>query len=169
MDDISKKPVEIRPTLRRPESGRQPESGLELEPTAEGAAAESEPAEESADESVGQLPAVQTVAPAVIPAADRSRDMLLIEVEEKLEDNLWDAYRAMTPDLRLKFKMEGERIAQVVREGIATGRVVAHNILTMIVEWLGMIPGVNRWFLIQEAKIKTDALIKLGRNRSHQE
>ena len=80
MDDISKKPVEIRPTLRRPESGRQPESGLELEPTAEGAAAESEPAEESADESVGQLPAVQTVAPAVIPAADRSRDMLLIEV-----------------------------------------------------------------------------------------
>ncbi|HCC22115.1 hypothetical protein A2480_02985 [Candidatus Uhrbacteria bacterium RIFOXYC2_FULL_47_19] len=166
MDDISKKPAEIRPVLRKPEHGRQPESGFESESTMEGAVVENEPTEESINESINQTPTTQPASPVAIPTADRNRDTLLIEVEQKLEDNLWDSYRAMPPDLRLKFKIEGERIAQVIREGIATGRLVAHSILTMIVEWLGMIPGVNRWFLIQEAKIKTDALVKLGRNHS---
>jgi hypothetical protein len=107
---------------------------------------------------------------AVVPSSDvssavASRDPLLIEVENELEAGLWDAYREMPPALRLRFKAEGERVAQAVREGFATGRITAQRIIEMITEWLKMIPKVNKWFLRQEAKIKADALMRIQRNR----
>lgn len=97
------------------------------------------------------------------PTAQPTRDPVLIKIENELEDGLWESYRQMPPDLRTKFKQEGERVAKAVRDGMATGKLTARKVVEIITEWLKMIPGVNKWFLRQEAKIKTDALLRLQR------
>lgn len=91
-----------------------------------------------------------------------------MEIERKLEDGLWEAYKSMDPGLRARFKAEGERIAAVAREGIRSGKLAAQTLLEMIVNWLRMIPRVNGWFLVQDAKLKTDALIRMAKERSGQ-
>jgi hypothetical protein len=94
--------------------------------------------------------------------AAASRDPLFIEVERELEDGLWDVYRELSPTLRSRFRAEGERIARLVRNGIASGQLTAKKLIEMIINWLRMIPHVNKWFLRQEAKIKADALMQLN-------
>ncbi len=108
---------------------------------------------------------VQMTAAPAVPAKEVARDPVLIEVENKLSEGLWDAYKSMDPGLRAKFKAEGERIAGVARDGIASGRLAAERLLQMIVDWLRMIPRVDRWFLVQDAKLKTDALIRMSKGR----
>ena len=40
-------------------------------------------------------------------------------------------------------------------------RVKVKRVLELIYEWLKTIPGVNKFFLEQEAKIKTDEIMEL--------
>ena len=40
-------------------------------------------------------------------------------------------------------------------------KVKVKKILKLILEWLRILPGINRFFLEQEAKIKTDRIIQL--------
>ncbi|MCH8049516.1 hypothetical protein IH979_02285 [Patescibacteria group bacterium] len=57
------------------------------------------------------------------------------------------------------FKARGEEIAATVKTMVDTGKVRVKKILDLIREWLSMIPGVNKFFLEQEAKIKTDKVM----------
>ncbi len=153
-------------------------SQVERSPVRPGAEVEPKPEIEKTPETVAEQPtrvekAKQTEKPgapapaatAVVSPGVANRDSVLIQVERELEDGLWDVYREMPDGLRVKFKTEGERVAQVVREGFATGKITARNIITMITDWLKMIPGVNKWFLRQQAKIKTDALIRMHKEQ----
>ena len=45
---------------------------------------------------------------------------------------------------------------------IETGKAVGRKILKLIRSWLKLIPGVNKFFLEQEAKIKTDKIVDLA-------
>lgn len=82
-------------------------------------------------------------------------------VEAILEEDLGDAFRKMTPEMQAKFRKEGERITAVIVEMVRNAKVNARLVLNMLARWLKMIPGVNRFFLTQEAKIKTDKILKL--------
>ena len=42
---------------------------------------------------------------------------------------------------------------------VSAAKVHSKKILKAIVGWLKMIPGVNKFFLEQEAKIKTDKIL----------
>ena len=44
-------------------------------------------------------------------------------------------------------------------------KVEVKRVLTMLKDWLTSIPGVNRFFLEQEAKIKTDRILELEHKR----
>jgi len=156
-----------RPSTTIPETGpeKRPdvEVGREGDPSTRLGAGE-ERRGEGEKERKGEESVAAGFAPAnlpAIPAKEVSRDPLFMEAERKLEDGLWDAYKSMSPGLRAAFKAEGERIAAVAREGIRSGRLAAETLLQMIVAWLRMIPQVNRWFLVQDAKLKTDALIRM--------
>ena len=39
------------------------------------------------------------------------------------------------------------------------------KVVNLIKKWLTMIPGVNKFFLEQEAKIKTDEIVKLKEDK----
>jgi hypothetical protein len=41
------------------------------------------------------------------------------------------------------------------------GKVNVKKVRDLIIKWLRIIPGVNRYFLEQEAKIKSDRLLEL--------
>jgi hypothetical protein len=85
----------------------------------------------------------------------------LLQVESVLADGLGDVYARMEQELKSKFKNKGEEIAQKIETIIAQGKTRLKQILSWIREWLKMIPGVNKFFLEQEAKIKTDKILAM--------
>ncbi len=96
--------------------------------------------------------------PPPIPA---TRDEITVKVEKILEENIGDVYRELSPTAKEAFKIKGEQTSRAIREILASGKSQVEKIFTLIFEWLKILPGVNRFFLEQEAKIKTDRLMKL--------
>lgn len=80
-------------------------------------------------------------------------------VEGILSDGLDDLYLGMMPDDQMKFKMKGEETVSLIVRMLHEPKVRIKKILELIRDWLRMIPGVNKFFLQQTAKIKTDRIV----------
>ncbi len=99
--------------------------------------------------------------PAPAPVVGLSdKDQLSKDIEEILSDDLTDLYLSMPKERQQAFKIKGEEITLIIKEMMQKGKVEANKILGLILSWLGMIPGINRFFLQQEAKIKTDLIVE---------
>lgn len=96
--------------------------------------------------------------PAILP-----RDPILAQVENILEEDLKDIYSNLPPLEQKRFREEGEEVASRIQKMIIDLKIKAKQILNLIRGWLKIIPGVNRFFLEQEAKIKTDKLMILAK------
>ncbi|MCE9586351.1 hypothetical protein K8R04_03475 [Candidatus Uhrbacteria bacterium] len=102
---------------------------------------------------------VAEAAPAV-PA-----DEVMIEVEKIMEDGLGDYVESMPEDARQRFLAKGRDVSTQIAVMVRELKVEIRRVVSLISDWLLTIPGVNRYFLEQEAKIKTDRIISLARNR----
>lgn len=89
------------------------------------------------------------------------KNQTLLEIEAILEQDLGDVYFKMEPELQPKFKVEGEKTAAAIEKVLAKTKVKTKKIFKLILNWLKMIPGVNKFFIRQEAKIKTDKIMSL--------
>ena len=87
------------------------------------------------------------------------KEPFLQDVENILAADLADIYIKLPEEKKPAFKARGEEIAATVKTMVDTGKVRVKKILDLIREWLSMIPGVNKFFLEQEAKIKTDKVM----------
>ena len=96
------------------------------------------------------------------PANVPQKDFATKEIEKTLEKGLEKTFGEMPPDLQIQFKTKGEEAAQKIRGMLARAKEMARNILELIKSWLGLIPGVSKYFLEQEAKIKTDEILKIA-------
>ncbi len=85
------------------------------------------------------------------------------EIEDVLADGLGDFYLDMDQLTQQKFKNAGEDAGRAIDRLIASGKCTARKVAEIIKKWLSLIPGVNKFFLEQEAKIKTDKIISLQR------
>ena len=85
----------------------------------------------------------------------------LVKIENILEEDLGDVYFKMDPPRQQKFKTEGEKAAVKIEGLMKKTKVKAKKVFKLILRWLKNIPGVNRLFLKQEAKIKTDKILRL--------
>lgn len=112
---------------------------------------------------VRERPAGTAGTPVVTPS---KLDPLVKEIEDILSADLGVMYHAMTPAQQRVFRTEGERTATVIRRLLEQVKVKAQTILDLIRRWLRLIPGVNKFFLEQEAKIKTDKMLAV-RDRLH--
>jgi hypothetical protein len=83
------------------------------------------------------------------------------EIEKILAEDLQDIYAKLDPAMRLKFKKNGEDTAMRINNLFDKAKFKAKEIIALIKQWLFIIPGINRFFLEQEVKIKTDKIIKL--------
>lgn len=89
------------------------------------------------------------------------RDAMQIKIEKILEEDLAEMYFSMPSETQTLFKKKGEQTAATIKQLIQTAKVTAQKIVELIFNWLGLIPGVNRFFLEQEAKIKTDKVLEI--------
>lgn len=89
------------------------------------------------------------------------KDEMTMRIEKVMEAGLEDAYKALTPTQKQEFKIKGEQTAWKIRQLLKKTRVKIKEIFKLILEWLKILPGVNKFFLEQEAKIKADKILSL--------
>ena len=89
------------------------------------------------------------------------KDAVMVKIEKIMEEGLNDSYQRLSPVAKQEFKLKGEQAASQIRELLKSARVKVKKILRLILDWLRILPGVNHFFLEQEAKIKTDKIIAL--------
>lgn len=89
------------------------------------------------------------------------KDEVTIEVEKILEYGLGDYIPDMPEEARERFLKKGGEVASQLSTMVRTLNVQVNLVVTLIKEWLLTIPGVNRYYIEQEAKIKTDQIVDL--------
>lgn len=82
-------------------------------------------------------------------------------VEGILEEGLEPIYKGLSPEVQQQFRTVGEQTTRQVHSLLQEVKVQVGKIIQLIRGWLQIIPGVNRFFLEQETKIKMDKLMKL--------
>lgn len=154
-DDIEKQisPAETPPS---PEVGR--EATREIRPQVERA---------PRTENVTETP---TIAPAVLPVVEPSSlvDPTVRSIELILSEDMTEQFMAMSPADQAKFKAKGEETVSKLAALMQKTALKAKEVLKLIVGWLRFIPHVNKYFLEQESKIKTDKILDLYK-REHGE
>ncbi len=89
-----------------------------------------------------------------------AKDKVTIEVEKLLEKNLGSTFALLPDNVKPFFKTHGEKIAQTVVGMINNKSFDGGVVMEMVEDWLKLIPKSNSFYLEQEAKLKTDSLVK---------
>lgn len=95
------------------------------------------------------------------------RDPITVKIEKILESGLQDEFAKLPNITKQEFKIKGETTADAIRELLNDTHIKVKRIFWLIIEWLKMLPGVNKFFLEQEAKIKTDKIIMLFKEQKN--
>ncbi len=95
-----------------------------------------------------------------------TKDEFTLRVEKIMEEGLGDAYRELTTVQREEFKIKGEETAWKIRELFKKTHIKVKEIFRLLVEWLRLLPGVNKFFIEQEAKIKADKILTLKKHQN---
>ncbi|PIR74375.1 MAG: hypothetical protein COU35_02915 [Candidatus Magasanikbacteria bacterium CG10_big_fil_rev_8_21_14_0_10_47_10] len=138
---------------------RQESAEVFLEPSRETIPAQAETIDGHIDTLRSRLRKPKNQRPNAIPQV---RDELTLRVEQIMEEGLQDAFSELSVVERQEFKLAGERAAMEIRKALRGGHVKIKKIFEIIVGWLKKLPGINRFYLMQEAKIKTDKIVSLG-------
>lgn len=135
---------------------------------------EVEKEKEAKIESLGEVPAGYPSPPITLPTPTEEvitppkieKSPTLIEIEQILSENLDELYNSLNAEQKLIFRKRGEETASKIEFLTKEIKINIKKILALIRDWLlvlaKMIPGVNKLFLIQEAKIKTDKVLALA-------
>lgn len=108
-----------------------------------------------------------TITPQERAPAIPEKDAVLGQIENLLAENLGEIYQQLPESKREAFKTKGEAVASAIQNMVTTAKVKTHVILKLISDWLSMIPGVNVYFLRQEAKIKLDKIMDFVEEQSN--
>lgn len=161
IDLVEPQPPVVREQTLTPEITPVVEVGGEVTEVAEATKATEATEATKAMEVAEQVPLPPPPPPVPVrPAAPKKpTDRLTEEIEEILEEDLKELYLAMPKEKQAEFKIKGEETMSLVNQLVRTAHVNAKKIFQLIRAWLKIIPGVNRFFLEQEAKIKTDKIL----------
>ncbi len=107
------------------------------------------------------VPGVSVSSPA--SSALAPKDPLTQKIEHALEEDLGEVYKSLPSEKQAEFQRKGEEVAGKIRVMIETAKFSFRKALGLIRDWLKMIPGVNRFFLEQEAKIKADKISEIAK------
>jgi len=95
------------------------------------------------------------------PGIDISKSNLHQNIENILEEDIEEIYFSMDQITQQKFKKQGEKTTQEIINLFKNAKATFKKIFKLIFGWLKIIPGVNKFFLEQEAKIKADKILKI--------
>ena len=124
---------------------------------------EQPPAAPIIEEPTAPLHKPRPVQPAVQPRVQPHHpvDQLTAKIELIMEDGLAEVYKELTPVQQQEFKLKGEHTARALHAQLGKTKLKLREIFKLILDWLKLLPGVNHFFLEQEAKIKADKIIAL--------
>lgn len=91
----------------------------------------------------------------------RVKDPVTAQIEKIMEEGIGDAYMELTTIQKQEFKIKGEEAAHAIKLLLQTTKVKVKKVFDIILNWLKLLPGINKFFLMQEAKIKTDKILAL--------
>lgn len=107
------------------------------------------------------IPQIEPSTSPVAPAqASDPRAGVLKQVEALLSEGLQQLYLSLPEGRRAAFKQKGEQIANTITDMIMYGKAKVKEIWSLITSWLGTISGVNKYYVEQEIKIKTDRIME---------
>lgn len=93
------------------------------------------------------------------------KDEMTKEIESIMSDGLGEAFQALTPVEQQEFKLKGEQAALEVRALMDSTKLKVKNVFLIVLKWLSFLPGINKFYLEQEAKIKADKIMALHQIR----
>lgn len=111
---------------------------------------------------VKEAPSAAPAPAMALPINDSAQQ--LQQVEHVLAEGLEEIFATLPPGEQQKFKVAGEQAAQEVYGLLGQVKVKVSSIVDVIRRWLSTIPGVNKFFVEQEAKIKAQKLVSLTRS-----
>ncbi|MEK7580494.1 MAG: hypothetical protein AAB465_02710 [Patescibacteria group bacterium] len=85
----------------------------------------------------------------------------LKQIETILTEDMGELYSSLPEAVKSEFIRRGEETAGKIEKLISKTKIIADKIVSLIINWLKIIPGINRIFLEQESKIKTDKILGL--------
>ena len=95
------------------------------------------------------------------------KDQLLEQVESILADKtVMKIYAQLPEGKKHQFKEMGEKVAKEISDGIRTRKLKPYKVLSGITKWLSIIPNVEKYYLLQEAKIDVDQVLALSEEQS---
>lgn len=101
-------------------------------------------------------------APPVLPGAPAfGGEEKYRQIEGILEEDLGDIYFQLNPIDQQRFKIKGEETTRAIFYLLQKPKIKIKKIIDLIKNWLKLIPGINRFFLEQTAKIKTDKILSI--------
>ena len=83
------------------------------------------------------------------------------QIERILAKDMEEIFEGMPEMKQKEFKQQGEKTAKEISLMLEKTRVKIKKVINLIKKWLSVIPGVNKFFLEQESKIKTDEIMKI--------
>lgn len=81
------------------------------------------------------------------------------QIEKVLEEHLEVLYAQLPDDKKKEFRVKGEETARSIDVLLHRTKVKLREIISLIVSWLSLIPGVNKFFIEQQAEIKANKLL----------
>jgi len=115
-----------------------------------------EPAAEQTTPATSPVAVATSDAPTLTPEQERAA-----QIEKILEEDLSSVYFNLPEDKREMFRYKGEETANQINTLLGSAKIKVKKIIDLIKNWLTLIPGVNKFFLEQEAKLKADRILKL--------
>ena len=97
----------------------------------------------------------------LVKAADSYQKKRAAEIDKILEAGLNEVFLSLPVTERQTFKKKGEETVVKINQLLNQTKVHFKQVIALIRDWLKMIPGINRFFLEQEAKIKASKIIKI--------
>lgn len=92
-------------------------------------------------------------------------EIILHKVEEILSQGMEQIYLSMDAAAQATFKAKGEETSQKIASLMSKTKVQLKQVIGLIVEWLRVVPTINKYFIEQEAKIKADAIMDIYNRR----
>ena len=101
---------------------------------------------------------------APLPSSQDWQVLRAQEIDKVLSEGLNDIFLKMDSGQQAAFKKAGEETVAKINNLLSETKIKVNKIIDLIKKWLKMIPGVNKFFLEQEAKIKTDKIVRIKNN-----
>lgn len=161
MPELSKNNEKKLPDIEKP-LGEEIQSFPQVEKELEFEQEKTESSQISTEKAEPIIPSLNIVPPSLAPIIKEEKDKVYQDIEKILSEDMEDIYKNLPEILRKDFQKKGEETAKEIKNIISQTKIIVSRILMLIKNWLLMVPGVNKFFLEQECKIKTGKILDLA-------